>query len=76
MPRTAPRKKFADMFEVPVDVVRKVLLFAYQTELASIVEAHRKWPNLPHAYQYRAGVLVRKVAEIARALLLSTMPAR
>jgi hypothetical protein len=44
------------------------LLFAYQFELQSLAEAHRKSPNLPRAYQYRAGVLVKKVAEIARAL--------
>jgi hypothetical protein len=31
-------------------------------------KAHRKRPNLPRASYYRAGVLVKNVAEIARAL--------
>ena len=61
-------EEVADMFELPVDQVRKVLLFAYETELKSLAKAHRESPNLPHAYEYRAGVLVRKVAELARAL--------
>jgi uncharacterized protein (DUF433 family) len=65
-------EEVADMFTLPLEQVRRVLLFAYQAELDSLVKAHRKSPNLPGAYiyiyRYRAGVLVAKVAEIARAL--------
>ena len=64
----ASPEEVADMFELPVEQVWKVLLFAYQSELNSLAEAHRKRPNLPRAYYYRAGLLVKNVAEIARAL--------
>jgi hypothetical protein len=58
----------AENFELPLEQVRRILLFAYQSELEALAEAHRKSPNLPRAYYYRAGVLVKKLAEIARAL--------
>ena len=58
----------AENFELPIEQVHRILLFAYQSELDSLVKAHRKRPNLPRAYEYRAGVLVRKIAEIARTL--------
>jgi uncharacterized protein (DUF433 family) len=57
-------EEIADMFEVPVQQVRRILLFAYKSELNSLFEAHLKG----RADYYRAGVLVKKVAEIARAL--------
>jgi hypothetical protein len=61
-------EEVADMFELPVEQVRRILLFAYQSELESLAEAHRKRPNLPRAHYYRAGLLVKNVAEITRAL--------
>ena len=64
----------AENFELPVEQVRRILLFAYQSELQSLTEAHRKRPNLPRAYYYRAGVLVTKLAAFARALRPRTEP--
>jgi hypothetical protein len=68
MGRSLVPAEVADMFELPVEQVRRILLFAYQSELELLTEAHWKRPNLPRAYYHRAGLLVKNVAEIARAL--------
>jgi uncharacterized protein (DUF433 family) len=60
--------QIARMFSLPVATVRKVLRFAYQSELQSLTDARRRWPNLPRDYQRRADVLTGKLAELARAL--------
>jgi uncharacterized protein (DUF433 family) len=72
----ASPEEVADMFELPVEQVRKVLLFAYQSELNSLTEAHMRRPDLPRAYYYRVGLLVKNVAEIARALRPRPIPTR
>jgi uncharacterized protein (DUF433 family) len=57
-----------EIFELPVDAVRRVLRFAYQSELQAISKARRQWPSLSRDYQIRADVLRRKLAEIEKAL--------
>jgi uncharacterized protein (DUF433 family) len=62
--------------DLSVDTVRRVLRFAYQSELDAIRQAgEKKWP-LPPTYQFRADVLTRKLADIEKALRRSRKRAR
>ena len=60
-------EEIADMFEVPVTVVCRVLRFAYRAELRSLTHARRQWPNLPADYQTRADELTHKLTQLNRA---------
>ena len=51
-----------------VDVVRRVLRFAYRAELQSLTDARRTWATLPADYRRRADELTGKLAELDRAL--------
>jgi hypothetical protein len=53
--------------ELDVDVVRRVLLFAYVSELNLLTKPGTR-PDLARASYYRIGVLVNKVGELSRAL--------
>lgn len=54
--------EIADMFTLPVDVVRRILRFAYQSEIIAIIgPAEPPWPPFTAEAQARLNTLVCKV---------------